>query len=157
MKILVIVFFPNKQAVIGEQIIIRNIPSTIIGVVAEQKSTFGDNKSLRVWVPYSTLSSRIYNRSYLDNITVKVKEGYDASVAEQQILRLLTIRHGKKDIFTYNIDSFIKAAEKNHANYATVFNLGSGYFAGGRRDRRDEYHVGFCYGKDSGKLVFVWR
>ncbi|MGV3069821.1 FtsX-like permease family protein, partial [Proteus mirabilis] len=62
--------------------------------------------------PYSTLSSRIYNRSYLDNITVKVKEGYDASVAEQQILRLLTIRHGKKDIFTYNIDSFIKAAEK---------------------------------------------
>lgn len=58
---------------IGEQIIIRNIPSTIIGVVAEQKSTFGDNKSLRVWVPYSTLSSRIYNRSYLDNITVKVK------------------------------------------------------------------------------------
>ncbi|HDT0720148.1 TPA: macrolide ABC transporter ATP-binding protein/permease MacB [Proteus mirabilis] len=105
-------FFPNKQAVIGEQIIIRNIPSTIIGVVAEQKSTFGDNKSLRVWVPYSTLSSRIYNRSYLDNITVKVKEGYDASVAEQQILRLLTIRHGKKDIFTYNIDSFIKAAEK---------------------------------------------
>ncbi|MEX9622889.1 ABC transporter permease, partial [Proteus mirabilis] len=85
-------FFPNKQAVIGEQIIIRNIPSTIIGVVAEQKSTFGDNKSLRVWVPYSTLSSRIYNRSYLDNITVKVKEGYDASVAEQQILRLLTIR-----------------------------------------------------------------
>ncbi|EMH2396344.1 TPA: macrolide ABC transporter ATP-binding protein/permease MacB [Proteus mirabilis] len=105
-------FFPNKQAVIGEQIIIRNIPSTIIGVVAEQKSTFGDNKSLRVWVPYSTLSSRIYNRSYLDNITVKVKEDYDASVAEQQILRLLTIRHGKKDIFTYNIDSFIKAAEK---------------------------------------------
>ncbi|MDX4949724.1 macrolide ABC transporter ATP-binding protein/permease MacB [Proteus mirabilis] len=105
-------FFPNKQTVIGEQIIIRNIPSTIIGVVAEQKSTFGDNKSLRVWVPYSTLSSRIYNRSYLDNITVKVKEGYDASVAEQQILRLLTIRHGKKDIFTYNIDSFIKAAEK---------------------------------------------
>ena len=33
-------FFPNKQAVIGEQIIIRNIPSTIIGVVAEQKIHF---------------------------------------------------------------------------------------------------------------------
>ncbi|WP_109400819.1 macrolide ABC transporter ATP-binding protein/permease MacB [Proteus sp. TJ1640] len=104
-------FFPNKKEVIGEQIIIRNIPSTIVGVIAEKKSAFGNGQSLRVWVPYSTLNSRILNRSYLDSITVRAIEGYDASVAEQQILRLLTIRHGKKDIFTYNLDSFIKAAE----------------------------------------------
>lgn len=104
-------FFPHKKEVIGEQIIIRNIPSTIVGVIAEKKSAFGNGQSLRVWVPYSTLNSRILNRSYLDSITVRAIEGYDASVAEQQILRLLTIRHGKKDIFTYNLDSFIKAAE----------------------------------------------
>lgn len=104
-------FFPNKKNVIGEQIIIRNIPSTIIGVIADKKSVFGNGQSLRVWVPYSTLNSRILNRSYLDSITVRAIEGYDANVAEQQIIRLLTIRHGKKDIFTYNLDSFIKAAE----------------------------------------------
>ncbi|QPB81386.1 macrolide ABC transporter ATP-binding protein/permease MacB [Proteus sp. GOKU] len=104
-------FFPTKKEVIGEQIIIRNIPSTIVGVIAEKKSAFGNGQSLKVWVPYSTLNSRILNRSYLDSITVRAAEGYDASVAEQQIIRLLTIRHGKKDIFTYNLDSFIKAAE----------------------------------------------
>lgn len=104
-------FFPTQKEVIGEQIIIRNIPSTIVGVIAEKKSAFGNSQSLRVWVPYSTLNSRILNRSYLDSITVRATEGYDASVAEQQIIRLLTIRHGKKDIFTYNLDSFIKAAE----------------------------------------------
>ncbi|MCT8248158.1 macrolide ABC transporter ATP-binding protein/permease MacB [Proteus faecis] len=104
-------FFPNKKEVIGEQIIIRNIPSTIVGVIAEKKSAFGNGQSLKVWVPYSTLNSRILNRSYLDSITVRAIDGYDASIAEQQILRLLTIRHGKKDIFTYNLDSFIKAAE----------------------------------------------
>lgn len=104
-------FFPTKKEVIGEQIIIRNIPSTIVGVIAEKKSVFGNGQSLKVWVPYSTLNSRILNRSYLDSITVRATEGYDASVAEQQIIRLLTIRHGKKDIFTYNLDSFIKAAE----------------------------------------------
>lgn len=104
-------FFPVKKDVIGEQIIIRNIPSTIVGVIADKKSAFGNGQSLRVWVPYSTLNSRILNRSYLDSITVRAIEGYDASVAEQQIIRLLTIRHGKKDIFTYNLDSFIKAAE----------------------------------------------
>lgn len=104
-------FFPTKKEVIGEQIIIRNIPSTIVGVIAEKKSVFGNGKSLKVWIPYSTLNSRILNQSYLDSITVRSTEGYDASVAEQQIIRLLTIRHGKKDIFTYNLDSFIKAAE----------------------------------------------
>lgn len=104
-------FFPSKNNVIGEQIIIRNIPVTIIGVVADQKARFGDNKTLKVWIPYSTLTSRILNRSYLDGITIRVKEGYETAIAEQQITRLLTIRHGKKDIFTNNIDSFIKAAE----------------------------------------------
>ncbi|UDN37289.1 macrolide ABC transporter ATP-binding protein/permease MacB [Proteus vulgaris] len=104
-------FFPTKKDVIGEQIIIRNIPSTIVGVIADKKSAFGNGQSLRVWVPYSTLNSRILNRSYLDSITVRAIDGYDASVAEQQMIRLLTIRHGKKDIFTYNLDSFIKAAE----------------------------------------------
>ncbi|OAT23406.1 macrolide export ATP-binding/permease protein [Proteus myxofaciens ATCC 19692] len=78
----------------------------------QQKSAFGNSKSLRVWIPYSTLNSRILNRPYLDSITVKAKEGYDSSIAEQQIIRLLTIRHGKKDVFTFNIDSFVKAAEK---------------------------------------------
>ncbi|OAT47409.1 macrolide export ATP-binding/permease protein [Proteus hauseri ATCC 700826] len=105
-------FFGTKKQVIGEQIIIRNIPTTIIGVISEQKSAFGNSKSLRVWVPYSTLNSRILNRAYLDSITVKAREGYDANIAEQQIIRLLTVRHGKKDFFTYNIDSLLKAAEK---------------------------------------------
>lgn len=105
-------FFEDQKQVIGQQIIIRNIPSTIIGVIAEQKSAFGNSQSLRVWVPYSTLNSRMLNRAYLDSITVKAKEGYDASIAEQQIIRLLTVRHGKKDVFTYNLDSLIKAAEK---------------------------------------------
>ncbi|QAV24188.1 macrolide ABC transporter ATP-binding protein/permease MacB [Proteus hauseri] len=105
-------FFGTKKQVIGEQIIIRNIPTTIIGVISEQKSAFGNSKSLRVWVPYSTLNSRILNRAYLDSITVKAREGYDANIAEQQIIRLLTVRHGKTDFFTYNIDSLLKAAEK---------------------------------------------
>ena len=48
-------FFPNKKNVIGEQIIIRNIPSTIIGVIADKKSVFGNGQSLRVWVPLSLI------------------------------------------------------------------------------------------------------
>jgi macrolide transport system ATP-binding/permease protein len=41
-----------------------------------------------------------------------VKEGYDSALAEQQLERLLTLRHGKKDFFTWNMDGLLKTAEK---------------------------------------------
>lgn len=88
------------------------MPATVIGVLAEQKSIFGSSNSLSVWLPDTTVNSKILNRPYLDSIVVRVKEGVDAKTAEQQITRLLTLRHGKKDVFTYNIDTLVKTAEK---------------------------------------------
>ncbi|EKT61851.1 macrolide ABC transporter ATP-binding protein/permease MacB [Providencia burhodogranariea] len=105
-------FFPNQKQVIGETILIGNMPATIIGVTAEQKSIFGSDNSLSVWLPDTTVNSKILNRPYLDTIVVRIKEGSNAKSAEQQITRLLTLRHGKKDIFTYNIDTLVKTAEK---------------------------------------------
>ncbi|HEF8773515.1 macrolide ABC transporter ATP-binding protein/permease MacB [Providencia manganoxydans] len=105
-------FFPHQKNVVGETLLIGNMPATVIGVLAEQKSIFGSTNSLSVWLPDTTVNSKILNRPYLDNIIVRVKEGVDAKIAEQQITRLLTLRHGKKDIFTYNIDTLVKTAEK---------------------------------------------
>ncbi|EOH6339438.1 macrolide ABC transporter ATP-binding protein/permease MacB [Providencia stuartii] len=105
-------FFPNQKQVVGENILIGNMPATVIGVLAEQKSIFGSSNSLSVWLPDTTVNSKILNRPYLDSIVVRVKEGVDAKTAEQQITRLLTLRHGKKDVFTYNIDTLVKTAEK---------------------------------------------
>ncbi|WP_272668624.1 macrolide ABC transporter ATP-binding protein/permease MacB [Providencia sp. PROV145] len=105
-------FFPKQEHVIGETLLIGNMPATVIGVLEEKKSAFGSNKSLSIWLPDTTVNSKVLNRPYYDSITVRVKEGYDAKTAEQQLIRLLTLRHGKKDIFTYNLDTFIKTAEK---------------------------------------------
>lgn len=104
--------FPNMKEVVGQVILIGNMPATVIGVVDEKQSMFGSSKALRVWVPYSTMASRLMGRSYFDSITVRIKEGYNSKEAEQQLVRLLTMRHGKKDIFTYNMDSLLQTAEK---------------------------------------------
>ncbi|CNL23023.1 macrolide transporter ATP-binding /permease [Yersinia aldovae] len=104
--------FPNMQDVVGQVILIGNMPATVVGVVEEKQSMFGSSKALRVWVPYSTMASRLMGRSYFDSITVRIKEGYSSKEAEQQLIRLLTMRHGKKDIFTYNMDSLLQTAEK---------------------------------------------
>ncbi|EOI1437413.1 macrolide ABC transporter ATP-binding protein/permease MacB [Cronobacter malonaticus] len=104
--------FPNKANVVGEVVLVGNMPATVIGVAGEKQSMFGSSKILRVWMPYSTMSGRIMGQSWLNSITVRVKEGYDSGEAEQQLMRLLTLRHGKKDFFTWNMDSVLKTAEK---------------------------------------------
>jgi len=104
--------FPNKASVVGEVILVGNMPATVIGVAEEKQSMFGSSKILRVWLPYSTISGRIMGQSWLNSITVRVNEGYSSEQAEQQLTRLLSLRHGKKDFFVWNMDGVLKTAEK---------------------------------------------
>jgi len=104
--------FPHKTDVVGEVVIVGNMPATVIGVAAEKQSMFGSSKVLRVWLPYSTMANRIMGQHWLNNITVRVKDGYDSAEAEKQLNRLLTLRHGQQDFFTYNMDGLLKTAEK---------------------------------------------
>ena len=98
--------------VVGEVILVGNMPARVIGVAEEKQSMFGSSKVLRVWLPYSTMSGRVMGQSWLNSITVRVKEGFDSAEAEQQLTRLLSLRHGKKDFFTWNMDGVLKTVEK---------------------------------------------
>ena len=93
-------------------ILVGNMPARVIGVAEEKQSMFGSSKVLRVWLPYSTMSGRVMGQSWLNSITVRVKEGFDSAEAEQQLTRLLSLRHGKKDFFTWNMDGVLKTVEK---------------------------------------------
>ncbi|MEW5560003.1 macrolide ABC transporter ATP-binding protein/permease MacB [Enterobacter asburiae] len=104
--------FPHKASVVGEIILVGNMPATIIGVADEKQGMFGSSKILRVWLPYTTMAGRVMGQSWLNSITVRVNEGYDSQLAEQQLTRLLMLRHGKKDFFAWNMDSILKTAER---------------------------------------------
>lgn len=104
--------FPAKASVVGEIILVGNMPARVIGVAQEKQSMFGSSKILRVWLPYDTMAGRMMGQSWLNSITVRVNDGYDSGQAEQQLTRLLTLRHGKKDFFTMNMDGLLKTAEK---------------------------------------------
>jgi len=104
--------FPHKANVVGEIILVGNMPATIIGVADEKQGMFGSSKILRVWLPYTTMAGRVMGQSWLNSITVRVIEGYDSAIAEQQLTRLLMLRHGKKDFFAWNMDSILKTAER---------------------------------------------
>ncbi len=104
--------FPDKLNVVGEVVLVGNMPATIIGVAKDKQSMFGSSKVLRVWLPWSTVAGRISGQSWLNTITVRVKDGYESAEAEKQLTRLLELRHGKRDFFTYNMDELLKTAER---------------------------------------------
>ncbi|KML61841.1 macrolide transporter [Burkholderia cepacia] len=108
---------------VGEVILVDNVPCVVIGVTADKKSAFGSVKSLNVWVPYTTASGRLFGQRYLDSITVRVRDGQPSAAAEKSLEKLMTQRHGRKDFFTYNMDSVVKTVEKTGQSLTLLLSL----------------------------------
>lgn len=108
---------------LGEVILIDNLPCVVIGVTASKKSAFGDMKNLNVWVPYTTASGRLFGQRHLDSITVRVRDGQPSDAAERSLTKLMRQRHGRKDFFTYNMDSVVKTVEKTGQSLTLLLSL----------------------------------
>jgi macrolide transport system ATP-binding/permease protein len=115
--------FGEHGSALGEVILVDNLPCVVIGVTALPKSTFGDVKSLNVWLPYTTASGRLFGQRHFDSITVKVRDGQPAAVAENSLAKLLTLRHGRKDFFTYNVDDVVKTIERTGGALTLLLSL----------------------------------
>lgn len=99
---------------VGKVILLNNLPCRIIGVTAEKKSSF-DTQNLNVWLPYTSAMYRLMGQYYFSSISVRIKDGVPSSIAEQQIIKLLTRVHGRKDFYTRNSDSILQTIEKTTA------------------------------------------
>lgn len=91
---------------IGQILLLGGLPARVVGVIDTQKNMMGGSSdSLTVYLPYTTVMSRILGQSYVRNIIVRVKDEYSSSAAENAILSLLEQRHGAQDVYTQNSDS----------------------------------------------------
>ncbi|MDP9995518.1 macrolide transport system ATP-binding/permease protein [Variovorax boronicumulans] len=115
--------FPDGTEPVGKVILVGNLPCTVIGVSQEKKSMFGENKSLNIWLPYSTGASRLFGQQHFDGITVRIRDDQPTKAAEDSIVRLLTMRHGSKDFFTFNMDSIVKTAERTSQSLTLLLSL----------------------------------
>jgi macrolide transport system ATP-binding/permease protein len=94
-------FFGNEDP-IGRIILLGNVPARVIGVAERQGLAGGAGSNLSVWVPYTTVLSRMLGQRYLSSITVRVSDDTPMHAAQQAITRLLTLRHGRQDFFLNN-------------------------------------------------------
>ncbi|WP_111858809.1 MacB family efflux pump subunit [Acinetobacter sp. CFCC 10889] len=107
-------FFADGTNPVGQVILLGTVPSRIIGVIDAQKGMMSSD-SLNVYLPYSTVMSRMLGQSNVRSIIVRIKDEYPTAVAENAILSLLEQRHGAQDVFTQNSDSIRETIEQTTA------------------------------------------
>ena len=101
-------FFASDGEAVGNVLHLGKVPVRVIGVVRASGASFGPS-SLNVWLPYTTVMSRLSGQRHLDSIGVQVAEGRDMAAAQQAISDLLLARHGVQDFFLQNSDTIRQA------------------------------------------------
>lgn len=89
--------FGNRDP-IGQQIRIKNVSFSVIGVMQPKGSTFGQNQDDVVLIPLTTMANRITGNSSpygtrINFISVSVENEESMSAAQFQIENLLRLRH----------------------------------------------------------------
>jgi macrolide transport system ATP-binding/permease protein len=97
-------FSGSARSPVGQVLLIGNVPARIVGVTEAQQGGFGSSQNLSVFLPYTTVQTRFLGSMSLRSITVRVADDVDTSLAQQDVTRFLTQRHGSQDFFILNTD-----------------------------------------------------
>jgi macrolide transport system ATP-binding/permease protein len=97
--------FADGDDPIGKVILLGKLPCRVVAVTQTQKSAFGTDENLNLWLPYSTVMYRMLGQDYLKALTVRVSDNVSTDAAEQSLVALMTRRHGTQDFFVMNTDS----------------------------------------------------
>lgn len=103
--------FPNGESPLGKTIIFNKKPLKIIGIAAKLTTVGMSSDTLTLWAPYTTVMNKFTGDKYISSITVKVADSVSSQMAENNIIQVLTQRHGSKDFFTINTDSIKQTIE----------------------------------------------
>ncbi|MCH3852574.1 macrolide ABC transporter permease/ATP-binding protein MacB, partial [Campylobacter jejuni] len=65
-----------------------------------------EDNVVRLYMPYTTLMNKLTGDRNLREIIVKVKDDVSSTLAENAVIRILEIKRGQRDFFTFNSDTF---------------------------------------------------
>ncbi len=112
-------FFPTESA-LGKNIIVGNISVKVIGILAKTDSFVIRGENPNIFMPYTSVMTRLINQNYLSSIVVRIKEGFSTPVAESSIKSLLISRHGRQDFFMQSSDTIMKSIESATATFTIM-------------------------------------
>ncbi|WP_417069985.1 MacB family efflux pump subunit [Niveibacterium terrae] len=115
--------FPGNENPLGAVVFLGSVPCRVIGAAKAKDSGFGNNDSLNLFAPYTTVMTRLLGQTYLKGMTVRISDAVPTDVAEQGVTRMLSQRHGAKDFFVSNTDSIRKTIEKTTATMTLLVSM----------------------------------
>ena len=103
--------FPDGRSPVGKYVLLRNVPFLVVGVMTEKgASPNGSDQDDVIFVPINTGLVRLFGKSYLSSITVKVADTTDIDATQANIEALLKSRHRNEDFSVRNMASILQAA-----------------------------------------------
>jgi macrolide transport system ATP-binding/permease protein len=113
--------FPDDGSPIGKYVLMRNVPFLVIGVMTEKgASPNGSDQDDVIFVPINTGLVRLFGRSYLSSITIKVKNTADLAATQESVEALLRARHKTEDFSVRNMASFLQAAMETQDTFTLL-------------------------------------
>jgi macrolide transport system ATP-binding/permease protein len=103
--------FPQHTSGIGEWLLVGKVPMQIIGITAPREES-EQNPTLHVWIPYTTVATKLVGRHYFDNITCVIQDSTNSQEAEQRITQVLSALQGQKNFMIVNYDQWLQKQQK---------------------------------------------
>jgi putative ABC transport system permease protein len=96
--------FTRTDAAIGQYVMVRNVPCTVVGVLAPKGSGFGGDQDDVVFVPFNTARIRLFGSTTLNSVSIQAETADQMTQMTTDITALLRQRHrlqtGQADDFT---------------------------------------------------------
>ncbi len=115
--------FPAGQNILGEYVLIRNIPFQVIGILTPKGAQGFNNPDDAVYVPYRTGAIRVFGQDVADEIRVLVDDADFIDQTEQNVLEYLTALHGTEDMRVNQNTSMLESASQSQETFTLL--LGS--------------------------------
>jgi len=113
--------FPDGRSPVGKYVLLRNVPFLVIGVMTEKgASPNGSDQDDVIFVPINTGLVRLFGKSYLSSITVKVTDTTDIDATQASIEALLKARHRTEDFSVRNMASILQAAMETQDTFTLL-------------------------------------
>lgn len=116
---------PNGGNIIGEYVLIKNIPFQVIGVLTSKGSSGfgGRDQDNIIYAPLKTVGLRLSGRTYLSSMTVMVANTDLIANTEAELVDFLIARHGIEDFRIFNSAELIENVSASQQTFTIL--LGS--------------------------------
>ncbi|MDA5194005.1 MacB family efflux pump subunit [Govanella unica] len=103
--------FPSGVDPIGQYILVRNVPFEVIGIMTEKGASPGGNdQDDAIFIPVTTGMVRLFGKTYLSSLTVRVDDVKQIEGTQGAIEDLLKDRHRVEDFSVRNMASMLEMA-----------------------------------------------